>query len=487
LEPSLRALPTLPNPTHDDCAARRHWSAITIAVAWELARALPKVHPAVLTAARDHAAHRVPVNASLPEAEAVAVAATAEFLGRKRGIYALWHADPDWDILPDPRWRDAVIESVTPLHEAVFRLHYGDGVPLEELAVRLKVDLSWLRPAREAVRELVRTIVAEDGVSTKDWEPARLDRLVLRVALAASDRCPGPGGLGTDAGRAHSDNCPRCSRAFRLFRDGVFAPGHLFAPPNETPVPALGQRLVALQVQGDDKRAIRAIAELFPTAICPSRDFYIFPYFEGFDQPLRELCEAGTPAREHLRLAVIDAVGRVESGVIVGAAYEQCRDVVGAMPWGETRGIEALPAKLPPPPSAARYWAAALLIGSLAAAAAFIAFSPPTPEAIYALTASRVGDEVVFDTDDGAYVDILSVSEASSQLVFHSESTADKAVLSTGDGRFRVVVDHRSVLVVASNEPIAGSRGVVGRANSVGEARDLLRSEYPGAAVVVVR
>lgn len=485
--PSLRALPAVPNPSFDECAARRHWWAINIAVAWELARAFDRVHPSTFVAARDHAVARIPREAALPEAEAIATAAAHEYLARRRGIYAPWVVDPDWDLLPSPAWRDAVISAVTPFHEAVFRLHFGDGVPLDELAARLKVDASWLRPAREAVRELVRTVVAEDGVSTEGWDSPRVDRLVARVALAAGSRCPGPGGMGTVEGRTHGDNCPRCSRAFRLFRDGVLAPGHLFTPSNDVPVPALGDRLVCIQVQPDNKRGLRTMSLLFPKAVTPNNGVFVMPFIEGFDVPLREACEAGLPAREHIRLVVLDAPGRIEDGVVIGLAYEALRESLGGLQWGEAKGVEALPAALPPPPSAARYWAAAGLITSLAMAAAYVAFRPPSPEETFALSGGRFADAVVFDTDDAAWVDVLSISESRSEVVFHSDSMADKASLATGDGRFRIAVDERAVLVIAADQELEGTVGIAARADDVGEARDLIRAQYPSAAVIVVR
>lgn len=480
-----RSLPSILVPADDQGPARRHWSALTITVAWELARAATRVRPALLHAAREHAVWRLSANASLAEAEAVAAVATREFLARRQGNYARWAPDPDLDLLPDPRWRDAVIATSTPLHEAVFRLHFGDGVPLEELAPRLKVDVSWLRPAREAVRELVRVIVSEDGVPTEGWDSPRVDRLVARVALAAGDRCPGPGGLGTDIGRAHGESCPRCGRALRLIREGVLATGDLFAP--DSPMPPPNSTLTLVQVHGDARKHLNELLRALPGAVRVAEDQLVYAGDEALDAALRDLAEAGTPGRAQLRLVRASVPGRLADGVVLGRAFDSLQEAVQILPWGEARGIPALPEPLPPPPSAARWWATSAFLASLALAAAVAAMQAREPGPLFIIRASRDATGVTFDTDDSAFVDVFAVAPDRAEVVFHSGSAADKASLVTGDGRYHADVDTRPLLVVASPNVIADAAVIVAAARDVEDARVRLHSRYPEAAIVVIR
>lgn len=486
MEPSSpRTLPTVPVPADDQGPARRHWAALTVAVAWELARAMPRVRPALLDLAREHAAWRLPADASLAEVEVVAAAATREFLQRRQGRYTRWVPDPDADLHPDPRWRTAVLDTATPLHEAVFRLHFGDGVPIEDLGPRLRVDTAWLRPAREAVRELVRVIVADDGVPTEGWDDARLDRLVSRVALAAGDRCPGPGGLATDIGRAHGESCPRCGRALRLIREGILAPGDLFAP--EGPVPPPNSALTLVHVHPDARRQQKLVARALPEALRVSDDQFVFAGDDAALNPLRELAEAGTPPRTQLRIVRISVPGRLADGVLLGRAFDSLQESVQILPWGEARGVDPLPDPLPPPPSAARWWAVAGLVASLAAVAAVAAMQAAEPAPRYELDAERIAADVVFDTDDNAFVDVYAVSPERAEVLFHSETVADKASIATGDGRYRTPADDRPLVLVSSPVAITDATVIVAAARDAADARVRLHSRYPEADIVLLK
>ncbi|MBM4389574.1 MAG: hypothetical protein FJ090_00520 [Deltaproteobacteria bacterium] len=486
MEPKLRVLPTVANPALEN-AARRHWAAITVAVAWELARCQSKVRAPLLEAAREHALWRVGADASLAEAEAVAAAAARDYLDRRAGKYAPFVDDPDDGILPDPRWREAVLGSVTPMHEAVFRLHYGDGVPLESVARKLEVDLSWVRPAREAVRELVRAVVAEDGISTEGWAAERLDRLVTRVALAAGDRCPGPGGLATELGRAHAEECPRCGRALRLFREGVVAPADLFPPPNEIPVPPAAQRLVLVELHPDQRRHARALDAALTTFVRVDPDTLVGPPGEAAHAALVELALEGKPPRAALRVASAAVPGALRDGVVIGHVLARLRELARTLPWGEVRGVEPLPDPLPPPPSAARWWATAGLLVTFAVGAAVLATRPAEQGARFELAGARVVDTVVFDTSDEAYVDVAAIGPGHAELLFHSTTPSEKAAIATGDGRFRLPADSRAILLVSAGEELRDMAEIVAAASSAEDARRRVRDRYPSAAALLVR
>ncbi len=486
MEPKLRVLPTVTNPALEN-AARRHWSAITVAVAWELARCHAKVRAPLLEAARDHALWRVGAEAGLAEAETVAVTAARDYLDRRQGKYASFAEDIDAGLLPDPRWREAVLGSVTPMHEAVFRLHYGDGVPLEAVARKLQVDPSWVRPAREAVRELVRAVVAEDGVATDGWTSERLDRLVSRVALAAGDRCPGPGGLATDLGRAHAEECPRCGRALRLFREGVVAPADLFAPPNEAPVPPRPESMLLVELHPDHRRHAKALDTALPAFVRVDPDTLVGPPSDAAHAALVELALEGRPPRLGLRLVAASVPGALRDRVVIGHALERLREGARTLPWGEVRGVERLPEPLPPPPSAARWWATAGLFLTLAVGAAVLATRPTEPEALYEVAAVREGAALFFDTSDEAFVDVAAIGPSHAELLFHSATRAEKAAIAAGDGRFRLPADGRAMLVVAADEELTDMAAIVAAASSADDARRRVRDRYPTAAAVLVR
>lgn len=486
MEPaSPRLQKSFPVPTDDDGPARRHWGALTIAVAWELVCSGTRMRPSLLRAAREHAAWRVPATAGLAETEAVATAATREFLVRRRHRYERWVVDPDLDILPDPRWRAAVLATATPIHEALFRLHFGDGVPLDDLSRQLNMELHLLRPVREAVRELVRAIVAEDGVPTEGWEPARVDRLVVRVALAAADRCPGPGGLATDIGHAHGEACPRCGRALRLIREGALAASDLFAPDSAVPPP--NTILTLVQVHADGRKHIAALLRALPGAVRVSDDQLVVALDDAELAALGEQAERGAPARETLRVVRDSVPGRIVDGVVIGGALDSLREAAQILPFGQVRGLEPLPPRRAPAPSAVRWWVAAALVATLALAAAVLAGQEGEPPPHFSVRATRDASGVIFDTADEAFVDVFALAPNRAEVLFHSTSPADKAVLATRDGRYRADVDERPVIVIASTVPILDAATIVAAAQDVDDARVILHSRYPEAAIVVIR
>lgn len=417
---------------------RRLWSPITIRVAWELVRAGVRVKPATLRAAREHALWRIPPRAGIAEAEVFATAAVEEYLARVNGRYARVEPDPDVDILPNPGWREAIVAAAEPLHDAILRLHYADGFPFDEVQRRFGLSEPIVRAAREAVRELARSVLSDDGVSTIGWDNARLDRLIVRIANAAGDNCPGPGGLGTDAGRAHGEHCPRCSRALRLFREGALSPSDLFPPEGAPCLPADTIDIACILVHPDARKHLRLLMKAFPDARKIGEEAILLAG-DGLEAALHELAEAGTPPAAHLRIARRTAPGRWTDRAVLGPAPELVRAEAVALAWGEVRGIAKLPQALPPPPSAARWWSAAVLGLLVAGAAGAYAALPSRVDPDVGLSARIDRGMLVFDVDDAAFVDVLVVRGLSPALAFHSETAGDKGALSTGDGRYRLV------------------------------------------------
>jgi hypothetical protein len=328
-------------------------------------------------------------------------------------------------------------------------------------------------------------IVADDGVPTEGWDDARLDRFVSRVALAAGDRCPGPGGLATDIGRAHGESCPRCGRALRLIREGILAPGDLFSP--DGAVPPANTTLTLVHVHPDARRQHKLVARALEGAIRVTEDQFVFAGGEEALLPLRELTEAGTPPRTQLRVVRLSVPGRIADGVLLGRAFDSLQEAVQILPWGEARGVAALPDPLPPPPSAARWWAVAGLVASLAAVAAVAAMQSGEPAPRYALEATRTADGVVFDTDDEAFVEVYAVAPERAEVLFHSETAADKATIATRDGRYRTAADDRPLVLVASPVAIPDASTIVAAARDAADARVRLHARYPEADIVVLK
>ncbi len=472
---------------------RRLWGPITIRVAWDLLRSGVQPRPPTLRAARDHALWRLPPNVNVGYAEARASAAVEDYLARCAGRYTSAAPDPDLAIQPSPAWRESIVSASDPIHEAVLRLHYADGLPLEEVERRTRLEAALLRGARDAVRELARSVVGEDGVSLEGWEPARLDRLLVRIATAAGDFCPGPGGLATDPGRAHAEGCPRCSRALRMFREGVLSPGDLFPPEDGACVPTATLDLCCISVHPDARKQARALARTLGDAVrvLPEDLLLVDAARVDLQSVLVQAAEAGAPPAARLRIVRRTVSGRWVPRAVIGPGVDALLATLQGMAWGEVEGLEPLPEPLPPPPSAARYWVGAAFVGLLAVAAGVWTVQPSTPATDVALEALFEPGGVLFDTDDDAWIEVIALRGGEADVVFHSDSPGAKGKLATGDGRFRFDTDADALVLVASRARLDGIERVLG-VLPVGDARPIdvlvgrLRERYAGAAVVGV-
>lgn len=464
---------------------RRLWGPVTIRVAWELLRRGVSPRPATLKAVRAHALWRLPAQVDLAGAEARTVYAVEEYVARLGGDYRPVVVDADVDLLPDPAWRQAALDAMEPVQEAIFRMHFGDGEPFEALVERLRLPPVTGRAAREAVRDVIREVVGAGGLVTAGWDPARLDRLVGRVANAATDNCPGPGGLATELGRAHADACPRCGRALRLMREGVLAPSDLFAPEGAHCLPDPDLDLAVVQIHVDARRHRKALATTLPDAFRLDDDTFVVTG-EGLYDRLLPLAEAGTPPAAMLRIARGTVAGQMTQRLITGPGIDELLGEARALPWGEVRGMEALPAPEPGPPSAARWWAAAALLAMLAVAAGLYVGREGGAPAEVPLAAEVVATGVGFTTDPSAYVDVIAVTGVPTAVEFHSKAAGDKGSLATGDGKYVLSSSASSWVVVASRTPLDDLDDVAGAAKSREDLLDRIRARYPHAAVAVV-
>lgn len=472
---------------------RRLWGPVTIRVAWELLRARVEARGPTLRAARDHALWRLPDSPGVAEAEAITSAAVEDYLARCGGKYAPFVPGADLDVLPTPAWREAIEAASDPIHTGVLHLHYADGLPLEEVERRAGLELALLRGARDAVRELAREVVSEDGVSLEGWDVARVDALIARIATAAGDTCPGPGGLATDLGRAHADGCPRCSRALRMLREGVIGLGDLFPPEDGPCRPAAVLDLAIIDVQADARRHFGTLVRRLGDAarVLPNELVFVDCGRIDLQNVLLDLAERGTPKAAHLRVIRRAVPGRWASRAVIGPGVDDLFVRLQGLAWGEVEGIDPLPEPLPPPPSAARWWAAAALVALLAVAAGLFAFRSPGSVAEVSLSAERVAGAVVFDTADDAWVEVIALRGGRAEVVFHSDAPGTKGALATGDGRYRVASDADAFVVVAGKSSFDGLDQVVAvlpaSDDPAGLLAERLRERFPNAAVSALR
>lgn len=472
---------------------RRLWGPVTIRVAWELVRAGVDPRGTTLRAARDHALWRLPPAAGLSEAEVVAAQAVGELLDRAAGRYAPYVPPSDLDVLPTPMWREAIQAASDPIHEGLLRLHYADGLPLQEVERRSGVEVALLRAARDALRELMREVLAEDGVSVEGWEPGRVDALLARIATAADDLCPGPGGLATEAGKVHADGCPRCSRALRLLREGMLAPGDLFPPEDGACVPTATVDLVLVGFLPEGRRHIPALIRRCGAAIRSLAGEVLVIDSSRCDITsfLVDCAERGAPAAAHLRVLRGVVPGRWASRAVIGPGIDGLLARLQGLQWGEVEGAPPLPDPLPPPPSAARWWAAAALMALFAFAAAVFALRERHPTSDVALSAEAEVGGIVFDTDEHAWVEVIVLRGTRAEAAFHSGSPGEKGRLATGDGRYRFTADADAYLIVASGAPLQDLEQVIAAPSSLadrgGALAERLRDRYPGAAVLAVQ
>jgi hypothetical protein len=472
---------------------RRAWSVLTVRVAWELVRGGVQVRPPTLRAARDHAIWRLTGVRDVAEAEARAARATEEFLARADGRWDALEDDPDLGVPARYSHTVALLDALETEHEAVFRLHHADGMALEEAAPRCGLDLSEARAAREAIREVARQVLTADHPAARSWESARLDRWISRVAGLPEGDCPGPGGLITEAGRAHAERCPRCSKALRLLREGMLGPADL-APPEETGVLPIGEAdLACILVHPDARRHVRALARAFGStarvsaggdeilvhaATCPE-----------LEPILLDAAERDAPGRAHMRVARMQVRGRWTRPAPIGPGLPSLRARAASLAWGEVSGVAPLPEPLPPPPSMARWWLgaavtslAAILVGTWACV------SDPARTGV-PLEAQAVPGGVRFDTDDLAWAFVAALGPSGPSPVLVSARPADKGALATGDGAFVAQGSADRWLIVAANEKLDDFVTVL-RSGPVGESGEdmaaRLQARWPAAHVEVV-
>lgn len=453
--------PTLPATSVD--VALSEWSAITVRVAWTLLAEGVRVRPSVLRDARDHVLYQLHPEATLPVAEDLASSWTTQFVAqaRKRAWEDPWPQDHAMPL--SPRWRRILDAALQPgsVAAVVFKLHYGDGRPLDSLERLLQVDGLALDMARGGVREVVRRAGVADGLPLDAWPTARIDALIRRLAAYSPGPCPPMLEVVEGRHRDHVHACPRCDRAVRLVRSQILTPADLLPPAHGDVRPQGHVKVLALHLH-PDARAHRdgLVAELAVPSAAIGDDLL---FVDAEDVvPLQQLltlaAEVGTPSRSGVRGVLVDAPGRWSPHGLLGAAVPRGELLVRARSWGSVDGVGDLPEALPEPPSARRWWIGVAAISALAAVILVLCLVPRGERAAHpldaAFTEGRGGVWADLDVDEDADLVLVRTIDGEVDVVLASRSPADKSRFATGDGRYRLHAVGDGLLVASSAAPI---------------------------------
>ena len=106
------------------------------------------------------------------------------------------------------------------------------------------------------------------------------------------------------------------------------------------------------------------------------------------------------------------------------------------------------------------------------------------------LHAEKNPEGLVFTTEVGVSVDVWGLQGSNVLPLFHSVGPADKGMLATGDGRYRLSTPADVYIVIASPAPIAQDTPVAGAIIQSKSDRSMvsrLQDLVTGASVEVVR
>lgn len=467
---------------------------ITIEMAWTLHQARIKVVDALLEEVREHVLLSLPDELGLGDIGPWTRRLVADYLERVlehsyRGPQAEQAGLPT----VDETWRQAIEEACDPMALAVLRLRFGDGLPPAEVARHCGLDLSSLQAVIEGLRELMRA-EARARIGAVSGGVAWTDALLARVVTAVGASCPEASTLvGIVQGRepvsrqeqrlqAHASSCPHCARGVRLLRAGILQPVHLEAPGQHSTLPSGTVHMLALHLHPRARQHLRGLAGALGRGVLRVGedsllvDLALSP---GWKDVLAQRARMGLPSRDQVRGAVYRGPGRCTSRVVIGPAPVTVLELSRARPWGEVDEIPALPDPLPPPPSVARWWSMAVAIGALAVLVGCWALLVRKDRAAYPIQAhiSDGGGAVIarFDVDDHAFVNAYTFGPDGVVPKLESSTSADKAMLATGDGDFELITLEPGVVIVSAPGPIADLGKVWRRSDLLSEGAEGIR------------
>ncbi len=433
-------LPIAPAPRSDDVAVL-DWAGITVRVAWALTAANVRIRPAVLRAAREHAIHHIDPHWTSAQAEDRAATATESFIVRARHRLHATAWPSDDAMPPSPRWRRAFDRTLDPLSRLVFRKHFGDGRPLDKLEARAQVDRISLEAARGGLREILRKVAGQDGISMDAWSVERIDRMLGRLAAFASGPCP-PANEVVDGFQAgHLEGCPRCDKLARLVTHGRLTLDDL-VPPTLGARPRKEVGVIALQLQAVARQHRDELARRLDGH--PMGDDLIFVDVASRATAARTLvacAELGAPSRDQMRGVVATGVGSWTRHGLLGPLLDRAESEARQRPWGLIDGLGELPAVLPAPAPASRWWSLAAAFASVAWLAGRGAWLPEPIERMWPMDVAHAADAsgawLDIAVDDRARLALITFAPQA-QIAWAGDRPQDKAAVATGDGRYAV-------------------------------------------------
>jgi hypothetical protein len=379
------------------------------------------------------------------------------FVGRARGRVKPSRWPQDDEVPLSISWRRKLYASLSPLSGWVLKRHLGDGLPLDELARHLREELVALEAAREGLREVVRHAAAADAFPMDGWPEARIDAMLHRLACMADPDAPPLLEVIDGLHPEWVGKCLRCGRAYTLIRERVISRSDLI-PPGRAARPRDEMRVVALHLHPDGRHHRRALATELPGRVFPVGEDMLVVSGDSLEDVwavLEMAAEVGTPARDHLRGAVIRGDGRWSRHGIVGPLIERLDASVRSMAWGTVDGMGDLPPVLPEPPSARGAWVGVVGLALLAALVMSFVWAPTPPAVDHPLEVSaspgRDGVWVAFDVDDEAHVLVVRQRGEALELVLDASSPVQKIQMATGDGTYRMHTRGQAVLVASSS------------------------------------
>jgi hypothetical protein len=465
------------------------WAAVTIRVAWTLMMDGIRVRPATLCDARDHVLASLPRAVGPDEAEQMADGLTGEFLSRMRGeAIRRVVRGTDGDLGVHLGWRKELHRLVDPVGDAILRLHYGDGLSIEQVERTAAIDLSALEASRAAIRDAVRSMANHEDSSAGGWSDSRIDAVIACIANLPEPGCPPPMAILSDIHRQHADVCPRCSRAVRLIRGGMIAPSDLVAPVEGVSF-SPNLRVAAIVLHPDARKTRRKVERALGNgAVSVGADVWILSREELMTAgaALRALVTGGHLPRHHVRGALVSGVGRWSGSVLLGPVAVDAIESARSRPWAEVDTLGDLPPPRPAPPSAVRWWLSAAVLGLLSLGVGIRTFSAPEflPDVPVEADFNSVEDgwEITFDADDLAVIDVIAVGE-NGPTVLHRDIRERRGEWATGEGEYRIYVPGSVVILLASESGIVNLEELVQRSRSkpapMVSLEQWVRDEFP--------
>ena len=490
------ALPVTSSPLPPDVAVHG-WAAITVRVAWTLLAMRVRPRAEVLRDARDHVLYHLLPNTSVARAEDLADHLTRAFVHQARGECAEDRWPQDIAMPLSPRWRRAVDEAARPLSAAVFRHHYGYNRSLEELEARLQVDRIALEGARGGLREIVRGVAREDGISLDSWSKERLDRFLRRLAAFSVHDGPPLVEVAEGCHQEWIARCPRCDRTARLARAGVLTSDDLL-PTLLGARPSGRVKVLAVHLHPDAKRCLPLIVkEVGGHVMTRGDDLALFDitHDDAALEVLRMATEVESPHRDFVRAVIVEGPGRWSSHGLLGELAEQATQRVRAQSWGMSDGIGELPVPLPPPTSPRSWWLVVAALALAALGSMWFALSPGPPSVDHpldaAFTRGRGGIWVQFDAPEQARVTLVQQRGGELEVVIRGADAEARRPYATGDGAYRLHTMAQGVLVASSAEEVEAIEQLVADAGAsdapLDRVAEAIAEHQPGADIRVFR